>query len=184
MNKLTAAVDVEVPFHDVDAMNVAWHGHYVNYFELARCELLRRFDYDYPQMQLSGYLWPIVECHLKYVRSAHYGQKLRVQATLLELSARSIADALHAHAQPLLARGAAMWVCGGGAHNTALMQRLRTLLPRLRIATSDTRGIGVSEVEAAAFAWLAHRFCERLPGNEPAATGARGPRVLGALYPA
>ena len=88
MTKLTAAIDVEVPFHDVDAMNVAWHGHYVKYFELARCELLRRFDYDYPQMQLSGYLWPIVECHLKYVRSAHYGQKLRVQATLLEYENR------------------------------------------------------------------------------------------------
>ena len=107
-----------------------------------------------------------------------------VQATLLELSARSIADALQAHARPLLAGGTAMWVCGGGAHNTALMQRLRALLPQLRIATSEERGIGVSEVEAAAFAWLAHRFCERLPGNEPAATGAHGPRVLGALHPA
>lgn len=107
-----------------------------------------------------------------------------VQATLLELSARSIAAALQAHAQPLLAHGAAMWVCGGGARNTALMQRLGALLPQLRIATSEARGIGVSEVEAAAFAWLAHRFCERLPGNAPAATGARGARVLGALYPA
>ena len=60
MPKLTASVDVEVPFHDVDAMQVAWHGHYVKYFELARCALLRRFDYDCPQMQTSGYLWPIV----------------------------------------------------------------------------------------------------------------------------
>ena len=84
MYKLSASVDVEVPFHDVDAMNVAWHGHYLKYFELARCALLRRFDYDYPQMQASGYLWPIVECHLKYVRPAHYGQKLRVEASLQE----------------------------------------------------------------------------------------------------
>ena len=88
MTKLTATVDVEVPFHDVDAMNVAWHGHYVKYFELARCALLRCFDYDYPQMQASGYLWPVVECQLKYIRPALYGQKLRVQATLLEYENR------------------------------------------------------------------------------------------------
>lgn len=88
MHKLSATVDVEVPFHDVDVMNVAWHGHYVKYFELARCALLRRFDYDYPQMKASGYMWPVVECHLKYVRPALYSQKLRVEATLLEYENR------------------------------------------------------------------------------------------------
>lgn len=88
MYKLSAAVEIEVPFHDVDAMNVAWHGHYLKYFELARCSLLRRFDYDYPQMLASGYLWPIVDCHLKFVRPATYGQRLRVEATLLEYENR------------------------------------------------------------------------------------------------
>jgi acyl-CoA thioester hydrolase len=84
MLELVASVELEVPFHDVDAMNVAWHGHYLKYFEIARCALLRRFDYDYPQMHASGYLWPIVDCHLKYVRPARYGQRLRVTARLLE----------------------------------------------------------------------------------------------------
>ena len=88
MPKLEAAIEVEVPFHDVDAMTVAWHGHYLKYFELARCALLRRFDYDYPQMQESGYLWPVVECHAKYVRPARYGQRLRVEATLIEYENR------------------------------------------------------------------------------------------------
>lgn len=88
MYKLSVTVEVEVPFHDVDAMNVAWHGHYVKYFELARCALLRKFDYDYPQMQASGYVWPIVDCHLKYVRPALYSQCLRVEATLLEYENR------------------------------------------------------------------------------------------------
>jgi acyl-CoA thioester hydrolase len=88
MIKLVASVTLEVPFHDVDAMNVAWHGHYVKYFELARCALLRRFDYDYPQMQASGYMWPVVECQLKYVRPALYGQHLCVEATLLEYENR------------------------------------------------------------------------------------------------
>lgn len=88
MFKLTAAVEVEVPFHDVDAMNVVWHGHYIKYFELARCALLRRFDYDYPQMLASGYLWPIVDCRLKYVRPALYSHCLRIHATLLEYENR------------------------------------------------------------------------------------------------
>lgn len=86
--KLSALVEVEVPFHDVDAMNVAWHGHYVKYFELARCALLRSFNYDYPQMQASGYMWPVVDCHLKYVQPAFYGQRLRIEATLLEYENR------------------------------------------------------------------------------------------------
>lgn len=88
MHKLVAYADVEAPFHDIDAMNVVWHGHYVKYFELARCALLRSFDYDYPQMQASGYFWPVVECHLKYVRPAIYEQRLRVEATLLEYENR------------------------------------------------------------------------------------------------
>lgn len=88
MTKLAASVEVEVPFHDVDAMKVAWHGHYVKYFEIARCALLRRFDYDYPQMMASGYMWPVVDCHLRYVRPALYGQRLIVTATLLEYENR------------------------------------------------------------------------------------------------
>jgi acyl-CoA thioester hydrolase len=88
MDKLEAAVEVEVPFHDVDAMTIAWHGRYLKYFELARCALLRRFDYDYPQMQESGYVWPVVECYAKYVRPARYGQRLRVEATLVEYENR------------------------------------------------------------------------------------------------
>ena len=88
MFKLSATVDIEVPFHDVDAMNVAWHGRYLKYFEVARCALLRSFDYDYPQMLASGYLWPIVECHLKFVRPAHYRQRLKVEAALLEYENR------------------------------------------------------------------------------------------------
>ena len=88
MHKPCAEIELEIPFHDVDILGVAWHGHYTKYFEIARCALLRRFDYDYPQMQASGYLWPIVECHLKYVRPALYSQVLRVEATLLEYENR------------------------------------------------------------------------------------------------
>ena len=85
---LSAEVDIEVPFYDVDPMHVVWHGHYVKYFEQARCALLRRNDYDYPAMQASGYLWPVVELYLKYVNAARYGQRLTVQAKLLEYENR------------------------------------------------------------------------------------------------
>jgi acyl-CoA thioester hydrolase len=85
---LSASAHVEVPFHDVDAMNVCWHGHYLKYFESGRAALLRKFDYDYREMQASGYLWPVVEAHLKYVRPAVYGQQLEVRAQLLEYDNR------------------------------------------------------------------------------------------------
>lgn len=82
--RLAAEISVEVPFHDVDAMQVVWHGRYLKYLELARCALLQRIEYDYPQMHASGFLWPIVECHVKYLRPARYGQRLTVRAELLE----------------------------------------------------------------------------------------------------
>ncbi|KVF78499.1 4-hydroxybenzoyl-CoA thioesterase [Burkholderia sp. FL-7-2-10-S1-D7] len=85
---LTATARVEVLFHDVDAMNVCWHGHYLKYFESSRAALLRMIDYDYPAMLASGYMWPVVEAHLKYVRPAHYSQQLDVRATLLEFENR------------------------------------------------------------------------------------------------
>lgn len=103
-----------------------------------------------------------------------------VQASLLMLTARSVADALQTHmpgARQLVA-------CGGGARNGRLMQALSTLLPGVAITASDAHGLPVDQVEAAAFAWLAHRFVRREPGNLPAVTGAAGLRVLGALYPA
>jgi anhydro-N-acetylmuramic acid kinase len=103
-----------------------------------------------------------------------------VMATLAELSARAAADALRQQA-PATAR---LLVCGGGAHNAHLMRRLAALLPGVAVASTAAAGVPPEQVEALAFAWLAQRFVRRLPGNLPAVTGARGPRVLGALYPA
>jgi anhydro-N-acetylmuramic acid kinase len=103
-----------------------------------------------------------------------------VQATLLELTAASIAQCLREHGR----RTTELLVCGGGALNTQLMQRLQILLPTLQVMSSDARGLPAMQVEAAAFAWLAQRFMQGLPGNLAAVTGAAGPRILGALYPA
>ena len=102
-----------------------------------------------------------------------------VQATLLELTARSAIDALRTSAPDTRE----LLVCGGGARNGALMARLAALWPGLAVAATDTAGLPAMQVEAAAFAWLARQFCERKPGNHPGVTGAAGLRLLGALYP-
>ena len=103
-----------------------------------------------------------------------------VQATLAEFTARAAADALQALA-PATAR---LLVCGGGAFNVHLMRRLAALLPAVAVQPSSERGVPPEQVEALAFAWLARAFVDRRPGNLAAVTGARGPRILGALYPA
>ncbi len=102
-----------------------------------------------------------------------------VQATLAELTARTCADAFRrtASAPELI-------ICGGGAFNADLMARLARLLAPLPVVSSGKRGWPPEQVEAAAFAWLARAFLRREPGNIASVTGAGGPRVLGALYPA
>jgi anhydro-N-acetylmuramic acid kinase len=103
-----------------------------------------------------------------------------VQATLLELTAVSIADAIKQHCT----EAAEIYVCGGGAYNTVLLRRLAGMLGPRQLFLTDSLGIPAHLVEAAAFAWLASRTLAGLPGNLPSVTGARGPRILGAIYPA
>jgi anhydro-N-acetylmuramic acid kinase len=103
-----------------------------------------------------------------------------VQATLLALTCETIAGAVRS----FCAGTEEIYLCGGGAHNTALASRLQQLLPRCRIQKSDTLGIPADWMEAIAFAWLASQTMNLRPGNLPAATGASHPCVLGAIYPA
>jgi anhydro-N-acetylmuramic acid kinase len=103
-----------------------------------------------------------------------------VQATLTELTAQSVADAMHKHAIGF----DQIYVCGGGALNVFLMHRLRALMPHSKIETTDVLGIPVMQVEAAAFAWLANQCTNRTPLHLQKITGAHGSRVLGAVYPA
>lgn len=81
---LTAQAEIEVPFQDVDPMQVVWHGNYFRYFETARAALLRCIDYDYPQMQASQFLWPIIELQVRFMQPLRYAQHIRVQAGLME----------------------------------------------------------------------------------------------------
>ena len=102
-----------------------------------------------------------------------------MQATLAELSARTIADAILSAADDV----ALVLVCGGGVHNAYLMQRLHHYLPGITVNSTENRGLHPDWVEAAAFAWLAKRYLEGKPGNVPTVTGASRPETLGALYP-
>lgn len=103
-----------------------------------------------------------------------------ILTTLVEFTACSIAQGLkhwgHSDGE--------LFLCGGGAHNTYLIERIQHHLPELKIGKTDTLGIPVDIVEACAFAWLAYRTNNGLSGNLSAATGAKGARVLGAIHPA
>ncbi len=102
-----------------------------------------------------------------------------VQATLQRLTARTVANAIDAAA----AGTREVFVCGGGARNPGLMRELAYCLQR-PVRATDALGVPAQQVEALAFAWLAQAFVARRPAGLPDVTGARGPRILGALYPA
>jgi anhydro-N-acetylmuramic acid kinase len=101
-----------------------------------------------------------------------------VQATLLQLSARSIASALRDGAPEIRE----VYACGGGVHNGALMDALRAALPGVKVDTTAALGLDPDFVEAVGFAWLARARLENVPGNLPSVTGAHGARVLGGIY--
>ncbi|WLQ13774.1 anhydro-N-acetylmuramic acid kinase [Hahella aquimaris] len=101
-----------------------------------------------------------------------------ILATLTELTAQTICEALNVSAITHL------FVCGGGVHNLLLMERLRHHLPHVLVQGTDSAGIDPDFMEAIAFAWLAKRTLDGLPGNIPAVTRAQGERILGAIYPA
>lgn len=84
MNELVGEITLAPAFHDCDPMNVVWHGNYFKYLELARCALLQRYDYDYPQMLAGGHLWPVVDARIKYIRPLRFQQALRVCARIVE----------------------------------------------------------------------------------------------------
>lgn len=119
--------------------------------------------------------------HLDWVQPHLLGSETAadVQATLLELSAATIAQALLDHL-PTTRR---VLTCGGGVRNPRLIERISARLPDCIVEPTDAHGLDADFVEAMAFAWLARQTLAGLPGNVASVTGARGARVLGAIYP-
>ena len=84
MNMLCTESEIIVPFHDVDSMQVVWHGHYVKYFEIGRCQLLEKLDNSYDRMLESGYAWPVVDMRIKYVKPLRFNHRIIVETRLEE----------------------------------------------------------------------------------------------------
>ncbi|MBT4261303.1 MAG: anhydro-N-acetylmuramic acid kinase [Thiotrichales bacterium] len=104
-----------------------------------------------------------------------------IAATLCELTASTIATAILTSAESNIAKS--LWVCGGGAHNSYLLERLSFHLPEWKVSSSETVGMDPDWVEAIAFAWLARQTISRQSGNLPSVTGATKATILGAIFP-
>jgi acyl-CoA thioester hydrolase len=117
----THTIAVKVPFHDLDPVGIVWHGHYTKYFEIARCALLETFDYNYDEMARSGYSWPIIDMHLRYVKAARFGETLNVQASLREWEYRLRIDYVASNAADGLR------VCKGTSIQVAVDMRTREM---------------------------------------------------------
>jgi acyl-CoA thioester hydrolase len=89
-----AETEMRVQFSDLDPMEIVWHGRYVRYLEIVRDVLLDSIGYNYLQMKASGYFWPVVDMHLRYVRSATLGQRLKMRAEIVEWENRLKIDYL------------------------------------------------------------------------------------------
>ncbi len=85
---LEASIVVKPSFYDLDPMQIVWHGNYARFMEDARCALLDLIGFGYTEMRKSGFMWPIVDIRIKYVRPIHLQQEVRVVATLLEYENR------------------------------------------------------------------------------------------------
>jgi len=96
---IRAEIDVEVPFHDVDLAGVVWHGHYVKYLENARWAVMDRIGFGLQAMLASGFIWPVVGLEVKYIRAARYGERLRVQASIVEWDAKLVLNYLMLNAK-------------------------------------------------------------------------------------
>lgn len=99
--------EITVPFHDIDLMEVAWHGHYSKYFEIARCAVLKVIHYDYGEMSNSGYMWPIVDSRTRFVSPAVYDDKILVAAIIIEWELRLVIKyfVIHLGSSKLLTKG-------------------------------------------------------------------------------
>lgn len=145
----------------------------------ALLENLLRFPYfSLPPPKSTGREMFAIDWLLPYLTGKEAAQD--VQATLLQLTVQSIADAV----RTCYPTARELYLCGGGAHNSFLVTQLQKELSACQIKRTDVLGIEADWVEACAFAWLAQQSMMRVVGNLPAVTGAAGKRVLGAIYPA
>jgi acyl-CoA thioester hydrolase len=129
------SVEIQIPFHDVDAMGIVWHGNYVKYFEVARCALLDSIDYNYGRMVESGYAWPVVNLRVRYPQPARFEQRIVVTAAIKEFEHRLriaylITDAVSGRR---MTRGSTVQVAVDMATNEVCFASPRILLDKLGV---------------------------------------------------
>jgi len=128
-----AEVTIQVPFHDVDAMEIVWHGHYVKYFEIARAALLEKIGYNYREMRDSGIAWPVIELKMRHAKPAQLGQNLKVRARFIEYELRLKIDYLvtDAVSGSRLTRGHTVQVAVDMASQEMLLASPKVLIDKL-----------------------------------------------------
>ena len=89
-DSLSATVDIEIPFYDVDGLRVVWHGHYAKYFEVTRCKLLEKINYTYDDMEASGFYFPVIDLQVRYIKPIKFRQNISVTATMIEWEHRLV----------------------------------------------------------------------------------------------
>ncbi len=85
MTDVSSSIEMSVPFYDVDALKIVWHGNYVKYMEEARCHLLDQIKYDYFEMESSGYTWPVIDMRIKYIKPLRFKQIVIINTTISEI---------------------------------------------------------------------------------------------------
>ena len=135
---VSAEVEIQVPFHDLDPLEVVWHGNHVKYFEIARCALLDRIGYNFLQMKDSGYVWPVIELFVRYAHPLRFGQTVRVRADLMECECRLKVAYLVSDAQTgqRLARGHTVQVAVDAATRELCLRSPEVLLRKLGMESS------------------------------------------------
>ncbi|HCR96930.1 MAG: acyl-CoA thioesterase [Halomonas sp.] len=125
--------ELTIPFHDIDMMQVAWHGHYVRYLEIARCTLLDALNYNYPQMQASGFAWPVIDLRLRYAAPVLFAQRIAIEARLSEWENRLKIDYTirDAHTRKRLTRAWSVQVAVGIEDREMRLESPPVLLERL-----------------------------------------------------
>lgn len=137
-SKHAAEVELTVQFYDLDPMEVVWHGNYAKFFEVARCALLDDISYNYSEMKASGYAWPVIDLHVRYMQPLVFGQKIVVRAEIVEWEHRlkiqyTIRDAASGQR---LTKGTTVQVAVELATRTMCLQSPEILFDRLGVKPS------------------------------------------------
>lgn len=131
---LSESVNIQIPFHDVDLMAIAWHGHYVKYFEIARCALFERLDYNYEQMKASGFGWPVIDLRVRYPGAIVFNETITVTATIVEWEHRLKVDyEIRNQAGKRTTKGHTIQVAVDMKNNAMCMESPRILLEKLGV---------------------------------------------------